>query len=623
MALQTLPFWFPYCYYFQYAGDLSIITIIIQCQVCLRQSMHYINKNYYYTCKQRTRKEMKNKRLSVKDSYLESKNDLSYSYSMKSKNTKLPPLMPLQLSPISLKNVYRMHTTQPSTHHRRSIIKPHPLSLFSSKPSTGNSFIMPSLSFFPSPYFLKQFMRKNRLKNNSGKRQRVNKSMEEPTNRETTSKPKIIRRRVAFYAKKEELSESKGMGDLQANMVLEKAFGIRVKEQETEKFERYEEEKKLRKTLYKFVNNPEAKQMAREHFAMLAQVKEWQITESITLSKTDFTDYFSSMGFHSTLTENIAEYIVKAVPKLSFKGYYKFLAEGLISTCPYVQKQICYSVYSNCKERLYLSEVYSYFDDTLWRFILDDLLLIYEKLNKSETGELQSRVRSRSEIQRELFAKLNFQSKNQRKRQQENSFLLIDSPTSESVIQFRENVASEEEVKAIIGQKDPYLTFEEFSKISFTEKAPTLLFFMMHLLCGEDLADYYAETVRIKAFRYTLINRNGKKDHLVERKATNHIENSIRRENKELVKKVQKAKPTASQGVINFSIKLFQNLRITEHRTFDPHSSGILKESFVENSVPFIQIQEYRTQFLGRRQKDLQNNYLTYLTATTKEQSIL
>ena len=100
--------------------------------------------------------------------------------------------------------------------------------------------------------------------------------------------------------------------------------------------ERYEEENRMKKQRYKFINNADAKVMALEQFGVLSQKKEWQITESVVLTKQTLSTYFVSLGYQSRITDNIIEYVLKAAPKLTFKAYFKLLAEGIISTCPYV-----------------------------------------------------------------------------------------------------------------------------------------------------------------------------------------------------------------------------------------------------------------------------------------------
>ena len=374
---------------------------------------------------------------------------------------------------------------------------------------------------------------------------------------------------------------------------LEKILGVQAKEQEQQKLERYEEKNKLKKKLYKLVNNLEAKQMAREQFAALAHIKENQIAESIILTKANIMDYMIECLKHpasSKIIENIADYVIKAIPKASFKEYFKFLAEGLISTSPFIQRQICYSVYASCKEKLYLSEIYKYYDDPLWRIILDDLLLIYERLQKKAGESFANKVRTRADLQRELLAKLNVKCKNHGKKR-EHSFLFVESSLTDTLDPFYDEAKEathDEEVKAILGQKDPFLTFEEFNEITFTEEnAPMLLFFIMHILCGEDLADYFAELAGINAFRYRQVQRNGFIEYLVERKRADHFENSIKRQNKEFVKKAQKSKPNARDDIIKFSIELFQGLRIGAVQEPDM-INGILREQFINNSAVSI-----------------------------------
>lgn len=80
--------------------------------------------------------------------------------------------------------------------------------------------------------------------------------------------------------------------------------------------------------------------MAREQFAALAQRKEWQVTESVALTRQNIAAHFLLRGYVSRLTENVAEYIMRVVPKLTFKSFFRLLAEGLISGCSQVLMQI-------------------------------------------------------------------------------------------------------------------------------------------------------------------------------------------------------------------------------------------------------------------------------------------
>jgi len=431
----------------------------------------------------------------------------------------------------------------------------------------------------------------------------------EDQNSPQNSPPKRERkRRVGFYANPDkDGSDKKVIGEVRQDIVLERALGIQVKDNEKDKQERYEEENRLKSKYQKFANNPEVKQMILEQFASISQMKEWQITESVILTKQQIMDFLLKIECSSQkLAENIAEYVVRVIPtKLSFKGFHKFLTEGVISTNPYVQKQIAYSIYTNCKEKLYLSEVYKYYDDPLWKFILSDLLLIYKKLQDKvnaanrDNGAFNSmfgigRVRTRSEIQRELLAKISSRVKGSKKRST-NPFLMIESPIGETLNQFREMLAiNEEEAKAVTGQKDPYLTFEEFNEIEFSERGvPILIFYVIYALCGEDISDYYAESISIKSFKYLKLKRNdGGIEYLLERRETNHSENWIKRQNKELIKKAQKYKPQAKENLVKGAIKLFQDIKngvnLDKDIEISLSLSGIIKENFIQNSV-FLQ----------------------------------
>lgn len=108
--------------------------------------------------------------------------------------------------------------------------------------------------------------------------------------------------------------------------------------------------KKPQKRRYRLAADPEARTMVREQFGILSQTKEWKITESVMMTKQNLTTYVASLGFVSKLTENMVEYIVKAVPKLTFKRFFKFLVEGMISACPYVSPGIM-CAFCRCRSR--------------------------------------------------------------------------------------------------------------------------------------------------------------------------------------------------------------------------------------------------------------------------------
>eukprot|EP00826_Nyctotherus_ovalis_P007599 TRINITY_DN11918_c0_g2_i8.p1 TRINITY_DN11918_c0_g2~~TRINITY_DN11918_c0_g2_i8.p1 ORF type:complete len:158 (-),score=51.11 TRINITY_DN11918_c0_g2_i8:48-521(-) len=81
------------------------------------------------------------------------------------------------------------------------------------------------------------------------------------------------------------------------------------------------------------------------------------------------------------IIDNIAEYMVRAVPQLCLKDFTKFLIEGLLSGHDDTQKQICYSIYSNFSPRLHLLQLYECFDDSLCQIVIEDLISVYQALN--------------------------------------------------------------------------------------------------------------------------------------------------------------------------------------------------------------------------------------------------
>lgn len=236
-----------------------------------------------------------------------------------------------------------------------------------------------------------------------------------------------------------------------------------------------------------------------------------------------------------------------------------------------MQKQICFSVYSGCRKRLYLSQVFSYFDDPAWRIVLEDIQLMYQAMKyKQRLGGPRAeaiRNKTRSEIQHELLLKLGVRPKEEPRNKP--GFLLADS-------------VSDEELHAIIGTRELFLTFEEFSEIKFENGVPDLLFFLIHVVCGEDLADYYAEITKMNGFRYPRMERT--REFLVERQRTNAPENAVRRQDKELTKKLLRRKPNADTVIVQATVRIFQTMR-AESKSLCVGAGGIQKEQFVGNSV--------------------------------------
>lgn len=382
------------------------------------------------------------------------------------------------------------------------------------------------------------------------------------------------------------------------------------------------QEKDVKNNRLKLLNNPHMKSMAHEQFAKMAQKKESQISETIILSKLNLTTHFAKIGFSCRITELLTEYLVKAVTKMSFKEYYKFLVEGLLSNLYKVQKQICFSVFSGCKERLHLSELFGFFDDLAWRVLLNDLLAMHEmlssKLKNKESKMNDKRVKTRAEIQKELFKRLEYLKKLQQKR--EHSYLVFEpqlnenSPSEENLL----NNGTSDDLNLIIAEKDAYLTFEEFCEIKFENYVPNLLFFVAFLICGEDLLDYYSEQIGIPIFRFLKLQNGGKYEFSFERLSTNRLESTIKRQNKVLITKLQHAKPNANIQTMKIAMDLFQKIKSSTIQKESGlelenewNNTGISKEQFLKSDVTFFFI-IFRLSYLANTFHNLQKDYLQF-----------
>lgn len=322
--------------------------------------------------------------------------------------------------------------------------------------------------------------------------------------------------------------------------------------------------------------NTKMREMAHEQFAVLAEMKESQINDFTVLTKANLTSHFHSLGFHKSLIlDNVADYLVKVIPKLNFKGYYRFLNEGLLSNCLKVQKEICYSIYANFKEKLYLTEIYAYFDDPLWKIIINDLLIVNAKLSEKQ-GTLKTR---------EATALRKFGNSFSKQCARSNSFLIIDSCGIEK--KFQVELPEEQEVKMLIESKDTFISFTEFSAISFPETVPELLYFIIHLLCGEDLMNYYTEVIGVKSYQYGSAQKSGRVEYFVSRRVIDHHENNLQMENKQIAKIVRKLKPAVKQRVINAVIRLYRAFKLdSAGRNAAPDFSvTISKERFITTTV--------------------------------------
>ena len=313
-------------------------------------------------------------------------------------------------------------------------------------------------------------------------------------------------------------------------------------------------------------SNIRIKQMMYEQFSLLGQIKESQINRSVVLKKENLMTYFYSIGYkNSILLDNIAEYPIKKTNKFSYKEYTRFLSDGLFSGSLEVKKQICYSIYSNYKERLYLTELYNYFDDSLWQIVLTDLLAINEKMEEEvERAKIirkQDMIEPTSEVTRG---------------NRKNSFLLVDPDMSKNQ---KHVLMSRKEGKGLMDKKDTWIRFEDFLSVKFVDEVPALLYFMIHLFCGEDLMNYYAEITGIRGFQYSQIKNKGKSNYVLYRKDLDKNENNSKREGKQLIRIIKRIKPSAKDKLITASIKLFQGLKANS-------AASITKTSFIDNSVP-------------------------------------
>jgi hypothetical protein len=255
------------------------------------------------------------------------------------------------------------------------------------------------------------------------------------------------------------------------------------------------------------------------------------------------------------LIENVIDYVIRAVPKVSLNCYCKFLIEGLLSGIESFQKQICYSIYSSFKEKLHLVDVYNYFEDPLWKSIISDILAMYERLKDKKTDTIEA-----SDTKFPIKRK-------QMKQRQKSSFLLLKKPS----------FAFDEDV---MGNRNTWISYKEFSELKFPERIPMLAFLLMRLLCGQELANYYTEQEGIKGFQYTLVSKD---KCLINRVPINLTESYIRREAQQLETKIKRVKPTAKQNVIRIAIKLFQAIKLKSNAYLQ--KKEITREDFADNSV--------------------------------------
>lgn len=300
-------------------------------------------------------------------------------------------------------------------------------------------------------------------------------------------------------------------------------------------------------------NDIETKNMAMEQFGRFLKSKEIQIDDLHILKREHILDYFRSSGYNnSILVENIVEYLYNNEYKITFQEYYQFIKEKLTSINKRRQMKICYSIYSMFAEKLYLYNIYEYFDDPLWKYIINDITLIHELIKMKNTA-----------------------IDNQKK---DYSSLSIRIPDFKKMGKI--NVT--QEAGLTTEKNNQYLTFDEFTKINFPDKVPGLLYFIIYLMCGEDLLDYYTEKNGIKGYKFIQIKSKGKSDFLIERVTITFIDMSMKRQRKLFNREAKRIEPTMDQKFIDLSIDLFQTMKTKDSKTF---KITVKKNEFISHSV--------------------------------------
>ena len=317
----------------------------------------------------------------------------------------------------------------------------------------------------------------------------------------------------------------------------------------------------------KTLNNPELKELILEQYALLTQIKESEIKKTTVITKENLLNYFYSRGYSgSIIIESIAEYIVRAIPKLTLKNFHKFLVEGLLSEYINTQKQICFSIYSNFSDKLYLSQVYSYFDDPLCQVIIEDLIVMHDIL-KREDREMKFSIPSKG-LPR-------IDKSEERYRTQQYPFLIIE--TTESDLDAQVSSLNETEVSYLLEKKNTWMEYKAFSELDMT---PALFLFMAHLVCGKNIMDYHSEVNNTKIIRYIYLKNKNRDEHFIDKKNADPIKNSLQRERKALSKRIMKSNPNARAEIIDVAIRVFQRLRGQNNS-----KEFITEEQFTSNSV--------------------------------------
>ena len=232
-----------------------------------------------------------------------------------------------------------------------------------------------------------------------------------------------------------------------------------------------------------------------------------------------------------------------------------------------VKGQIAFSIYSNFKEKLHLADLYSYFDDPLWQIIISDLLIINEKMS-NKSSKIKDVSLSNVSLVRNKYTK-------------KASFLITNADIKQK--KYKPEELEPQDLKSFIKRKNVFMILDEFLKIQFPGNTPTLLNFMVYLLCGKDLVKYDTELMGIKTIKFNVIRRNVRVEYSMVHWELNHNENNAKIEHKQLTKMIKIIKPTANQNLINVGIKLYQALKLESPRGISApdFSIPILKDQFI------------------------------------------
>ena len=141
----------------------------------------------------------------------------------------------------------------------------------------------------------------------------------------------------------------------------------------------------------KSIITQEIKEIIIEQFAVLSHIEENQLKLNSTITQRSLLIHFNGIiKQKSYLLENIAEYILKTVPRFTLREFQKFIISHFIHSNHYIQKTICYSIYANSKDKICLSKIYDYLDDPISQIIINDLLSMITSLSKKlKTHEVE------------------------------------------------------------------------------------------------------------------------------------------------------------------------------------------------------------------------------------------